>query len=223
MTKIKAVMLDVYGTVLVPSGEVPECYDAMLRALGHAQPRDILMGDRKLLLQQRTSFSGYLARHAPPGLEAAKCQEILDNAALMLAAHEAAHQPCEEWEAFAKQCAALGLKTCLISNLSTPYTAIVDRKFPGVTQRFYSCEIGMSKPQAEFFHYACREMGVRPHEAVMAGNSYSSDVTGAMVSGIAEAFHVQRQMTAKENPADHVHRIRSLTEIVPRLETLGLL
>ena len=66
-------------------------------------------------------------------------------------------------------------------------------------------EMGINKPQPEIFRIALRLNGVNADEAVMIGDSYSSDIAGAKAAGID-------QIWLHEGAADE-----TATYIVPRL------
>ena len=66
-------------------------------------------------------------------------------------------------------------------------------------------EVGINKPQPEIFRIALRLNGVNADEAVMIGDSYSSDIAGAKAAGID-------QIWLHDGAADE-----TATYIVPRL------
>ena len=51
-----------------------------------------------------------------------------------------------------------------------------------------SDEVGINKPQPEIFQIALEKNGVQAHEAVMIGDSYSSDIQGAKNAGIDQIW-----------------------------------
>lgn len=66
-------------------------------------------------------------------------------------------------------------------------------------------EVGINKPQPEIFQIALKKNGVTADEAVMIGDSYSSDIQGAKNAGID-------QIWLHEGPTDE-----TATYIVPKL------
>lgn len=66
-------------------------------------------------------------------------------------------------------------------------------------------EVGINKPQPEIFRIALRMNGIEAGEAVMIGDSYSSDIAGAQAAGID-------QIWLHSGPTDE-----SATYIVPSL------
>jgi len=73
-------------------------------------------------------------------------------------------------------------------------------------------EVGINKPQPEIFRIALEKNGVKADEAVMIGDSYSSDIAGAKAAGID-------QIWLHEGPAEE-----TATYIVPTIaEVLKIL
>ena len=56
----------------------------------------------------------------------------------------------------------------------------------------------IGKPSKEFFHLACKSLGVKPSEAIMIGDDIESDILGAQNAGI-KGYLVK---TGKFNPND---------------------
>ena len=69
-------------------------------------------------------------------------------------------------------------------------------------------EVGINKPQPGIFQIALEKNGVTADEAVMIGDSYSSDIQGAKNAGID-------QIWLHEGPTDE-----TATFIVPRLNAI---
>jgi putative hydrolase of the HAD superfamily len=59
---------------------------------------------------------------------------------------------------------------------------------PYFTHRLISEEVGINKPQPGIFEIALERNGVTADEAVMIGDSYSSDIAGAKVAGIDQIW-----------------------------------
>ena len=66
-------------------------------------------------------------------------------------------------------------------------------------------EVGVNKPQPEIFRIALELNHITPHEAVMIGDSYSSDIAGAKAAGIDQIWLHEGEAT------------ESATFIVPKL------
>ena len=59
---------------------------------------------------------------------------------------------------------------------------------PYLTHTLISEEIGINKPQPEIFRIALKRNGITADEAVMIGDSYSSDIAGAKAAGIDQIW-----------------------------------
>ena len=57
-----------------------------------------------------------------------------------------------------------------------------------LTHTLVSDEIGINKPQPEIFRIALERNGVKADEAIMIGDSYSSDISGAKAAGIDQIW-----------------------------------
>lgn len=75
---------------------------------------------------------------------------------------------------------AQGLATVLISNLATPYGAVVDALLGRhLDALVLSYAVGLRKPDPRIYHYACQALGCRPEQVLMVGDSIRSDLEGA--------------------------------------------
>jgi putative hydrolase of the HAD superfamily len=93
-----------------------------------------------------------------------------------------------------------------------------------------SCEVGMGKPEPDFFLEVLERLGVHPHEALMVGDSLERDVRGAQAVGI-RAVHIDFKEArvdreAKDTPTgiesiEPDARIARLTELVDLVERYG--
>jgi len=59
---------------------------------------------------------------------------------------------------------------------------------PYFTHTLISEEVGINKPQPGIFHIALQRNGISADEAVMIGDSYSSDIAGAKAAGIDQIW-----------------------------------
>lgn len=82
---------------------------------------------------------------------------------------------------------------CILSNGfgAVQYTKIERSGLaPYIDAVILSDEVGLHKPQPEIFHLALERMGgYRADEAVMIGDSYSSDIVGASRAGIRSLWY----------------------------------
>lgn len=73
----------------------------------------------------------------------------------------------------------------------------LDRFFVGIlSARMY----GRGKPHADFFHAACAQLGLAPHEVLHIGDDWHLDIEGAHHAGLPSAWVHRGQTAAK--PAD---------------------
>lgn len=70
-------------------------------------------------------------------------------------------------------------------------------------------EIGCNKPQPGIFEEALRRNGVSKDEAVMIGDSYSSDIAGAKAADIDQIW-----VTTEETDKDATYKVTTLAEIM---------
>lgn len=109
-----------------------------------------------------------------------------------------------------------GLKLCVVSNWSPRLTKHLDAL--GLSVRFdrvwISAVVGLEKPAPAFFEHGCRELGIRPDEAVHVGDHPVKDVAGARAAGI-RAFLIDRE---GESTAPDVAALRSLRELIPQID-----
>jgi putative hydrolase of the HAD superfamily len=81
--------------------------------------------------------------------------------------------------------------------------------------------VGVAKPNPDFYRLALDEAGVRPEEALMAGDSYRADVHGAWAAGM-DAVWLNRREGMNITPSDeptprdvrHIGSLDELPEIV---------
>jgi putative hydrolase of the HAD superfamily len=81
-----------------------------------------------------------------------------------------------------------------------------------------SSSVGVSKPSRAIFELTLTQLGVKPDEAVMVGDTIATDIFGGNVYGMTTVL-VQRgqeyQLREKEKPN---HTISSLTELLRLLD-----
>jgi len=88
---------------------------------------------------------------------------------------------------------------------------------PFVDALITSEEVGATKPDARIFETALRRVGARSHEAVMVGDAWVADVTGARAAGI-RAIWFNRHGGARRDP--DVAEVASLEPVDALLELL---
>lgn len=70
-------------------------------------------------------------------------------------------------------------------------------------------EVGCNKPQPGIFEEALRRNGVSKDEAIMIGDSYSSDIAGAKAADIDQIW-----VTTEETDKDATYKVTTLAEIM---------
>ena len=77
-----------------------------------------------------------------------------------------------------------------------------------------SSEYGFSKPDPRIFEIAFNELGVRAEEAVMIGNTISTDIFGANRVGMKTILFQPQEAYQRSEWETPDHEIRSLRELI---------
>jgi len=89
-----------------------------------------------------------------------------------------------------------GLKIGLLSDIWNPYYESVEKALPDVIEAadsiVLSCRTGARKPDTENFRRALAEIGVKPDEAVMIGDTYTHDIRPALEIGMSAVWVLAR-------------------------------
>ena len=168
----KAVVLDVYGTLIKLAGPT-RAYDMLLASASRKDSRRALTEPLTLADCAKITHTFILLRLAQSQL----AREITGM------------RPYEgTFEALALL-REKGLRIALCSNLAQDYIAPVDALFADeVDTAVYSCQVGLTKPSADIFHMACARLEVAPEDTLVIGNSESSDFMGARAAGLQAAL-----------------------------------
>lgn len=89
-----------------------------------------------------------------------------------------------------------------------------------ITDTFISQEIGVNKPSKEYFDYCFSKIeGFRPEEAIMIGDSLSSDIKGAVNAGIKSIWFNRKQQANKKSfkPDYEVNMLEDIKGIIDSL------
>lgn len=228
-----AILMDVFGTVLICQQPVLEPYEYIIREIGFTNPKAILKQDAKYVMTHGVDMQSYMvdtlrARYKKQKgeiISLRKCSDILDGAIELFEEHAQHHSVRPELSEFMRRASEIyGMhKIGLISNLAKPYIDTVESKIPQVEYKFYSCRKGMMKPDPRFFRQCCDDMEARPSRTIMIGNNIHNDVIAAQKAGLAMGIWA---------PEAHIHdpkmesiypTIRNLNEVFPLLQKKGLL
>ena len=80
-----------------------------------------------------------------------------------------------------------------------------------------SSEMGVSKPNPRIFEVVLERLGVNPEEAVMIGNTVSTDIFGGNRVGMKTVLiqvDEEYKRSEWETPDHTIHTLRELNEIV---------
>jgi len=112
------------------------------------------------------------------------------------------------------------IKLGVISNVSSHDTAIEILRTVGLLDYFdkivTSALVGIRKPDPGIFLYALMQFNLKPHEAVIVGDSERHDVWGGSITGIKTVLISRRPVT--DSIADY--QFRSLAEASATLASL---
>lgn len=86
---------------------------------------------------------------------------------------------------------------------------------PFVEQVFLSDEIGYNKPNPKIFEYALEKMQVQKEDTLMIGDSWASDVSGALASGLEVIWYnpYEQEVPCKPTPRGLVASVQLLQDI----------
>lgn len=87
---------------------------------------------------------------------------------------------------------------------------------PYFTHTLISEEVGINKPQPQIFEIALERNGITANEAVMVGDSYTSDIAGAKAAGIDQLW-----IHEGETDETATYIVPKITDIMTILCTVG--
>lgn len=94
---------------------------------------------------------------------------------------------------------ATGRRVILMSNAQSLFT-MQELDGLGLTEHldkiYISSDVGISKPDPEFFNHAVNELGLDKSETIMVGNDYISDMGGAAAAGI-DGLYIDQEISSK--------------------------
>lgn len=221
---VKAIILDVFDTVLLSSGKArfKELYSQVYDDYNVTNSHDLSRShDYNELLTQEISFGDYFDRYGDTRNSSEQKQGFLANMQEIFAEEKASFAPRDEWDDFLQQADERNLTLCLGSNLSLPYTEIVEEKLAPIPHKVYSCAIGIRKPDPKFFQTCCDIMNVDPSETIMIGNSFASDMKGAQNANLAHGFWIPTMRNLGATLPSNMRKIKSLTDVFATLDNRG--
>lgn len=234
-TRIEAISLDFYGTLIHPrdgrgrgtnlvdylraEGLEPGPYEhrMLYEIFGRhdldyspAAPED----DRKRYLAELTARAlgclGVSTAEAPPQRHAEAVWHILGPDAFV---------PYPETSEVLAELRRAGYPLLLLSNWQRGLAHFVAEL--GLADAFdhliCSAELGVAKPDSAIFAAACESVGVPPERVLHVGDTPADDYEGSRRAGL-QAILIDRAAAA---PADGIETIADLREILPRLAARG--
>jgi FMN phosphatase YigB (HAD superfamily) len=207
LTGIKAVVLDVFGT-LVEIGEKRRPYAQLMKLL-QAAGRPPQSDDKNRIMSNNVGFAGAIKMFGWE-LQASSIAAL----ELDLYAELPTVKLFPEVLQTLVSLRAGGLKIGLCSNLAAPYAVPVKTLLPFELDAYaWSFEVGAVKPEALIYRHICDALQCLPHEVVMIGDTFEADYTGPNSYGM-QGFYLTRD--GKKSVK------RSLTRIYEILPLLGL-
>lgn len=200
--RVKAVILDAFGTVLkIHKGCHP--YRQVLK-IGRLRGRGVRADDAKIIMTNPLSLEAAAAHFGiallPSELE--RIQAELDSELQRIEPYEDALLAIEALQ-------SAGIKVAICSNLALPYREPIERLFPGLDGYGYSFEVGALKPDTRIYRYVIDQLGVAAHETWMIGDSQQCDRDGPTKFGI-KGHYLDRCHTRTEGFAE----LRSFIRVV---------
>ena len=185
MAEIKAVILDLFGT-LVDSSKNKKPQAALLKELGLFD-EEFKAAYRLASTQEFHDLTSLIRRISPDTkVDAGPYQKQVD-----YEISESGLFP--DALPVLTRLRKMELKICLISNLMTQYKQVYFNL--GLGQYFdtaiFSCEVGFRKPEKDIYRISLERLGLSPAEAIMFGDDLESDVMGPLSVGM-NAVHLDR-------------------------------
>jgi HAD superfamily hydrolase (TIGR01549 family) len=181
---IKAVLLDVYGTLLDTY-----IFRSSLRHIAD----DLGLSEEERIEAVKLA----LTTHFPTIRDAARAIERMFGRSptsetamalteMEIAEHLASFKLFDGVPGVIDRLRSGGHKLALVTNVSSPYLEPIMRLGVNklVDHPVYSCKVGFRKPDPEIFRIAMETLEVTPEETVMVGDNPRDDVEGAIAAGI---------------------------------------
>jgi len=109
-----------------------------------------------------------------------------------------------------------GYKIAILSNVWQFGLQKIKKQFNNlVDKQFYSCELGMAKPDKDIFIKACKVFGIDLQDAIMVGDSYKYDIKGATNANFGRVFWIKRKKQKKS--VKNIKKVKNLKGILPHL------
>lgn len=229
---IRAVIFDVYGTLLIapPGGFKPDpAFDLILSSIigsfGHTPPAEPTLAVHQLIRQHHQS-----SPHPHPEVDLRTIfRELLKTDAdptPMIQAIEDARLTCEPMPGAAETIRSLlarDIQLGILSNAQSNTLTVLDRLLGGVLPLFrpdltiLSYQHGVAKPSPELFQLLTERLaavGISPGETLYVGNDPSQDVIPAKAAGFLTALFTGHPSSLRPGACDPDLQLQSLSEIL---------
>ena len=85
---------------------------------------------------------------------------------------------------------------------------------------FTSRELGVSKPNPDFFNQLVNKLKLRPDECIFVGNDYEKDIVPAKAVGLYTVWFSEKGMSGTFTDADYsIHSMNKLYEVIMNLNS----
>lgn len=229
MREIRAVLFDLFGTLVLYPADTGERFARSATTLGLAISGagfDRALVALKERVSQRIAADQEFARRAAEGRQGYWVDwytELLSLVGVEGNASDLAVHLFEDFilgEGFARDPEATSVLTVLrerfkvgvITNASLNARVVLDREelTPLLDVVVISAEVGVEKPDAVIFMIALDQLNVLPAEALFVGDSLAADVQGAQNAGLTPIFFDRKN----QNPQISCRSIHSLAELL---------
>jgi HAD superfamily hydrolase (TIGR01549 family) len=217
MNNIKAVVFDLYGTLIYIKSEVDtKAYTGIIRELGIRNGEE-LNYVRKVILTEQNSTIRIMVNKIKPNtfIDFNKYEkniaEEISNAIIY-----------PETISVLEELKKRNIKLGLISNLATPYKKpFYDFKLDNYFDvKIFSCDVGLKKPDPKIFNLMIKSLGFKPEEILMVGDSINSDYLGAKNIEVGmNALHLDRSNNSKNSYT----WIKSLEDVLKYIPTHNII
>ena len=220
---IKAVLFDMYGTLLFEEGGLEYRYMEVARRIG--------LDVRAFIEARNRSMHATMIGEIPNGIERAKVilkdmglEPVEEKVRLLAKTEEDVRLPAVHlYPATLPALRALrkrGYLLGLISDCTYLWRPVL--RFMGLEDKLdaitLSCEVGMTKPAPAMYLNTCESLGVRPEECVFVGDGGSSELQGARALNIVAVLIDQEWgVSRRSEHHDHDYFVHNLCELLDLL------
>lgn len=82
-------------------------------------------------------------------------------------------------------------------------------------------EVGYQKPECDFYHHILKDIGAKPEQVLMVGDSFSNDVLGSVAAGLWALWFNPENEVKKEG--ERYQTIHQLPELITLLASFDLM